>query len=271
MYRCTYRAYLNLLVILSLVMPTQFISPAQAAHAGIESPSALATVQPVSLTDTGFSPQVAPILSGDTVTWTNNTSKTQVIKSGVHQDQAHYQVYLPIVLKTNQPHALVGLDQASDKLNAGVSRSAVGQESFSFTLAPGDSQSHLFSAAGITPYYSETTASLTGQVVVTDSPLPDDPAKSAPVLSPAAAADISSITRFLYTGSNPVQTGVAAGTIKDDEVSVLRGRVIDPSGNPLPGVKITVMGHAELGQTYSRLDGNYDFALNGGGTFTLVY
>ena len=78
-------------------------------------------------------------------------------------------------------------------------------------------------------------------------------------------------TAFLYTGPNPIQTGVAEGTIDPVRVAVIRGRVLDRQDNPLPGVNITVHNHSEFGQTMSRADSRFDMAVNGGGQLTLQY
>ena len=70
---------------------------------------------------------------------------------------------------------------------------------------------------------------------------------------------------------NPIQTGVAANTIKPERVAVLRGKVLDRSGQPLSGVTVTVLNHPELGQTKSRTDGLFDLAVNGGGLLTIKH
>jgi RHS repeat-associated protein len=104
-----------------------------------------------------------------------------------------------------------------------------------------------------------------------EGPLPPDPTTVAPQLDPTVATTLGSATAFLYSGSNPIQTGVAPGTIHPVRVSVLRGRVLTREGKPLPGVKVTVKDHPELGQTLSRADGAYDLAVNGGALLTLNY
>jgi RHS repeat-associated protein len=78
-------------------------------------------------------------------------------------------------------------------------------------------------------------------------------------------------TEFLYTGSNPVQTGVAGGVIAPDRVAVARGRVLAIDGTALPSVTVTVLGHPELGQTVTRADGRYDMAMNAGERLTLRF
>ena len=46
---------------------------------------------------------------------------------------------------------------------------------------------------------------------------------------------------------------------------------MDRLGEPVPGVRITVLDHPEYGETLTREDGEFDLAVNGGGTITLVY
>ena len=44
--------------------------------------------------------------------------------------------------------------------------------------------------------------------------LPPDPSTQAPPLDPGSSTDVFGGTAFLYSGSNPTQTGVAPGTIQ---------------------------------------------------------
>lgn len=103
------------------------------------------------------------------------------------------------------------------------------------------------------------------------SGLPPDPVVVAPPVDPTVATTMSSVTSFLYTGDNPIQTGVAPGTIDSKRVAVLRGKVLDRNNNPLPGVTITILNHPQFGQTLSRADGMFDMAVNGGGYLTVNY
>jgi len=82
---------------------------------------------------------------------------------------------------------------------------------------------------------------------------------------------MAAATEFLYTGSAPIQTGVELGTIEAKRAAVLRGKVLSRNGNPLMGVKITILNHPEFGQTLSRTDGMFDLAVNGGGYLTVNY
>jgi hypothetical protein len=101
--------------------------------------------------------------------------------------------------------------------------------------------------------------------------VPPDPNTVAPPLDPSVASTIGKGTEFLYTGSNPIQTGVAPGTIIPTRAAVLRGVVTTRDGTPLPAVQITILNHPEFGQTLSRLDGAFDLAVNGGGVLTVNY
>ena len=102
------------------------------------------------------------------------------------------------------------------------------------------------------------------------SGIPPDPGQHLP-RDPTVATTVDKATEFLYTGSNPIQTGVAPGTIEAKRVAVLRGKVLDRNNNPLSGVTISILNHPEFGQTLSRLDGMFDLAVNGGGFLTVNY
>jgi len=104
-----------------------------------------------------------------------------------------------------------------------------------------------------------------------DGGLPPDPVRIAPEVDPSVATTVADSTRFLYSGSHPVQTGVAAGTIEARRAAVIRGKVLDPDDAPLSGVTLTVKGHPEFGQTLSRADGQFDLAVNGGGVLVVEY
>ena len=101
--------------------------------------------------------------------------------------------------------------------------------------------------------------------------LPPDPATVAPPLDRTVGDTLFDATSFLYAGANPIQTGVAPGTIEAQRVVVLRGTVKTRDGELLPGVTVNVLNHPEFGQTLTRADGMFDLAVNGGGTLTLEY
>lgn len=101
--------------------------------------------------------------------------------------------------------------------------------------------------------------------------LPPDPALVAPLIPPNSSSDFTNSTKFLYSGPNPIQTGVAPGTIDALRGSVLRGRVLLRDGTALSGVKVSILNHSEFGQTLSRADGTFDVAANGGGQLVVKY
>lgn len=101
--------------------------------------------------------------------------------------------------------------------------------------------------------------------------LPPDPAAVATPVDPRVATDIAETTEFLYSGTDPIQRDVAPGAIEPSRVAVLRGRVLDRGGAPLPGARIEVHERPGLGWTLSRADGAYDFAVNGGGQVILDF
>ncbi|HSF33186.1 MAG TPA: RHS repeat-associated core domain-containing protein, partial [Candidatus Tectomicrobia bacterium] len=103
------------------------------------------------------------------------------------------------------------------------------------------------------------------------SPLPPDPRSVAPPLDRTIVTDFATATAFLYSGSRPIQIGVAPGTIEPRRAAVLRGQVQTRGGTPLDGVAITILGHPEYGQTFTRADGMFDMAVNGGGLLTVRY
>lgn len=122
---------------------------------------------------------------------------------------------------------------------------------------------------------TDSVFTISDDVVITvnpdPTPPPPDPMKVAPPLDMTVVTTIGAATQFLYSGPNPIQTGVAPGTIKMERAAVLRGRVLDKNATALPLVKVTVLNHPEFGQTMSRADGRFDIAVNGGGLLTVNY
>src|SRR5439155_4281237 len=83
--------------------------------------------------------------------------------------------------------------------------------------------------------------------------------------------NLCNITAFLYTGPNAIQTGMMPGAIDCRQAAVIRGSVRTADGNALPGVRVTVDGHPELGKTFTRASGAFDIAVNGGGPVILNF
>ncbi|MBC8212879.1 MAG: PKD domain-containing protein [Gammaproteobacteria bacterium] len=111
------------------------------------------------------------------------------------------------------------------------------------------------------------TVTLQNGVVI----LPSAPETVATVVPRTETTQFADSTAFLYAAADPIQTGVIAGTIQQQRVAVLRGKVLDRSNVPVSGVNITVLDHPEFGQTVSRSDGLFDMAVNGGGVLTVNY
>ncbi len=101
--------------------------------------------------------------------------------------------------------------------------------------------------------------------------LPPDPGSIAPPLDPTVATNLFVSTEFLYVGTSPVQTGMAAEIIEPRRAAVVRGLVVDRNNDSISGVKITVHKHSEYGQTLTRADGMFDLVVNGGGYLTIDY
>jgi RHS repeat-associated protein len=110
-----------------------------------------------------------------------------------------------------------------------------------------------------------------GGPIASVTPTPPDPQLIAPPLDTTVSTTIASTTAFLYTGPNAIQTGVAPGTIVPTRAAVVRGLVRDRASQPLSAVKVSVLGHPEYGNTWTRADGRYDLAVNGGDRITLTF
>ncbi len=106
---------------------------------------------------------------------------------------------------------------------------------------------------------------------LTGGNIPPDPSTVAPPVEQGVATILANSTAFLYTGTNPIQTGVVAGTIEPRRAAVIRGKVLDRNNAALSGVTISILNHPEFGQTLSRADGKFDLVANGGGLLTVKY
>lgn len=102
-------------------------------------------------------------------------------------------------------------------------------------------------------------------------PLPPDPSTVAPPLPANTPTQLVASTAFLYSGQNPIQTGVAPGVIQAKTAGLLRGKILTRDNHALPGVVVSILNHPEFGQTISRADGMFDMVINAGGAYTLNY
>ncbi|MDH4099778.1 MAG: hypothetical protein OEV28_04320, partial [Nitrospirota bacterium] len=159
----------------------------------------------------------------------------------------------------DDPTAVVSVNGADVPVTAGAFTASISLVEGANTITVTASD-----AAGNT-----STASTTVTCVLNH--YPPDPVTVAPPLDTTTVPTLADATAFLYSGTNPIQTGVAPGTIEVVRAAVVRGSVVTPQGAPIPGVTITIMGHPEYGSTQSRADGAFDMAVNGGTTLTVSY
>ncbi len=113
--------------------------------------------------------------------------------------------------------------------------------------------------------------STTTLTVRNPEPLPPDPASIAPPIAHASITLFGSAYSFLYTGADPIQSGVSPNAIDALRASVIRGRVINRDALPRPGVTVSISGHPEFGTTLTRADGRYDLVVNGGGALIIRF
>jgi RHS repeat-associated protein len=101
--------------------------------------------------------------------------------------------------------------------------------------------------------------------------LPIDPAYIAPPLDQNFVQTKAEQYQFLYNEDLSPQKNVDLSKMDSARVTPLHGRVLQGEGQPLSAVKISVLNHPEYGFTFSREDGNWDLAVNGGGDITVKY
>jgi RHS repeat-associated protein len=98
-----------------------------------------------------------------------------------------------------------------------------------------------------------------------------EPEEIAPPPDNGVVGLIAENAAFLYSGPDAVQTGVDTNALEAIRTCVLRGRVLDRSDAPLPGVVVTVESHPEYGLTVTRTNGWFDLVVNGGAALYVNY
>ncbi|MDJ0654437.1 MAG: RHS repeat-associated core domain-containing protein [Xanthomonadales bacterium] len=96
--------------------------------------------------------------------------------------------------------------------------------------------------------------------------MPPNPEDVAPDRSDGYTTTPCDAFGFLYSGPQPLQFNVDEAQIDCETLSVVSGRVVDRAMNPIPMVRVEILGRPEFGFTLTRADGEYDLAVNGGGT-----
>jgi len=66
------------------------------------------------------------------------------------------------------------------------------------------------------------------------------------------ATVVADANAWIYSGANPLQTGVAPGTIARNRGALVTGRVLSAMGLPLGGAAVSVLNHPELGETVTQ-------------------
>ncbi|HKY36890.1 MAG TPA: RHS repeat-associated core domain-containing protein [Polyangiaceae bacterium] len=80
---------------------------------------------------------------------------------------------------------------------------------------------------------------------------------------------VADANAWIYSGSDPLQTGVGPDTITRQRGALLTGHVASQTGLPLGGAVVTILNHPELGQTVSKATGEFTMVVNGGGRLTV--
>ena len=101
--------------------------------------------------------------------------------------------------------------------------------------------------------------------------IPADPAALAPALSRSSVTSFADAVAFLFRPPQPIQFGVTPAVFDATRIAVVRGRVLGTDHSPLGGVLVSILAHPEFGHTYTRVDGGFDLAVNGGGSLTVNY
>ncbi|MEO8686907.1 MAG: CARDB domain-containing protein [Solirubrobacteraceae bacterium] len=113
-----------------------------------------------------------------------------------------------------------------------------------------------------TPTPAPTATPTPTPVPGSNQPTPLDPGGGVTSLADASA--------FLYKGAGAAQQGADPDAVSPARIAVLRGRVSDVAGEPIGGVRVTVLHHPEYGHTDTRADGGFDLVVNGA-RLDLVY
>jgi len=116
-----------------------------------------------------------------------------------------------------------------------------------------------------------STSFATKTITLSEIVLPIDPAEIAPPMEQHIVQSKAEEYGFLYADPQAPQKGVDVSKMDEERITPVHGKVFQAANEPLSGVKITVANHPEYGFTYSRADGEWDLAINGGGVVFIEY
>lgn len=92
-----------------------------------------------------------------------------------------------------------------------------------------------------------------------------------PAIDGTAAASFADAIRFLYEGACPRQTKVDKSVFDDTRVAVVRGRVLDEAGKPLPNVRVRTPREPRYGETLTDNEGRFGYVVLGGSSTRLRF
>lgn len=118
-----------------------------------------------------------------------------------------------------------------------------------------------------------TTPSSDTDDINDDEPLPKDMPDSMLPAPPSSGTGGSTIDGldFIFTGSDPIQDVPDPGVFEPTKMAMIRGKVFDVQSQPLTNVTVTVHKHGEYGSTQTLSNGEYNYVVNGGQTYTVNY
>ncbi|MCB0013095.1 MAG: VCBS repeat-containing protein, partial [Anaerolineales bacterium] len=292
--------FLSLLVLASLALTLTLISARPLAQLQASSMTAAAgDGSTIAITGQGFNPALLTIAQGSQVTWQNDTSQVQYLRSG----QAIFSQFLPAIVKAT----------GTRSGGRGNSVAAPAGSDFAATLQPGETFSFTFNDLGDFPFYLTNNPNITGTITVVEStggnlvldPIGDQVALLGQTLNFSVTAtydgnaplafsvaplplpdnaqfDISAGTfsftpAFAQVGNHPLTFSVTDGTISAQEsititvpqpeptdTTGLQGRILD--ANDAESGIITPL----VGATVTNIESGLSATTDGAGFFTLT-
>ena len=145
------------------------------------------------------------------------------------------------VISGSYSDSLAGIDQTTCRItldgNDITQSASLNVAGFSYTPASNLSTGNHTITVTVSDRAGNEAAVVTSsfKVIPTDPNIPADPATVAPPLDPTIVSDLKTATSFLYTGANPIQTGMDPETIVPTRAAVIRGKVLNKENEPLAG------------------------------------